>query len=109
MARYPKQGDKGGKNVIPSVTEIISDCSKGPPLQWSANMAVEWIRENCTTIVDMVGTSWGVENLSDLYVTESELNEARFAYKKVSEKALDIGSEVHALIERFLKGEDVDD
>jgi len=75
MARYPKQGDKGGKNVIPSVTEIISDCSTGPPLQWSANVVVEWIREN------------GVfDSLIEHYlVTDKDLDEARFAYKKVSE------------------------
>ena len=96
MARYPRQDDKGGKNVIPSVTEIIGDCTdKSAPLtQWAANMTVEWIRENHLPLNDDDGIYYEVD--------DSKLNEARFNFKKVSQKALDIGSEVHKLIEAYL-------
>ena len=96
MARYPKMNDPGGKNVIPSVTEIIGDCTdkSGALTQWAANQVVEWIRENCECADDPC----------DYYMVDNdELNEARFNFKTVSQKALNIGSEVHAIIENYLK------
>jgi len=93
MARYPKMNDPGGKNVIPSVTEIIGDCTdkSGALTQWAANMTVEWIKEHC------------LEIYVDAYqVSVDQLNDARFNFKTVSQKALDIGSEVHGLIENYL-------
>ena len=97
MARYPRQDDPKGKNVIPSVTEIIGDCTdKSAPLtQWAANMTVEWIRENHLPLNDDDGIYYEVD--------DSKLNEARFNFKKVSQKALDIGSTVHNAIEQYLK------
>jgi len=69
----------------------------GPPLQWSANMSVEWIREN----------GWACEggeypSGEGFFVTHSELDEARFHYKTISKQALDDGSAVHKMIEGFL-------
>ena len=93
MARYPKQDDPGGKNVIPSVTEIIGDCTdkSGALTQWAANMTVEWIKEHC------------LEIYVDAYqVSVDQLNDVRFNFKTVSQKVLDIGSEVHGLIENYL-------
>jgi len=100
MPRYRKQGDTKGKKVIPSVTEIISDCtnSSGPLTQWAANMCKEWIVENA----NFTGNS-GVYYEIDYYrITEKELDEMRFNFRKVSQKALDIGSTVHGLIEEYL-------
>ena len=103
MARYPKQDDPGGKNVIPSVTEIIGDCTdkSGALTQWAANMVVGWIKENCIENISGVTANPTIS----YYVTESELNEARFNFKTVSQKALNIGSEVHNAIEVYLKRE----
>ena len=102
MARYPRQDDPGGKNVIPSVTEIISDCTdkSGALTQWAANMCKLWIQENCDALSD-----WDENNEERLYyeVFDSDLEKARFNFKTVSQKALDIGSEVHAKIELYLK------
>ena len=94
MARYPKQNDPGGKKVIPSVTEIISDANNisGPIAQWAANMCVEFIKEQAH-----------YNKESDEYTLYSDLlNYARFNFKTVSQKALYIGSEVHGLIENYL-------
>jgi len=97
MPRYPRQDDPKGKNVIPSVTEIIGDCTdkSGALTQWAANMCVVYIKEQAHYDKD-----------TDEYTLYSELlNEARFNFRKVSQKALDIGSEVHDAIEVFLKRE----
>ena len=94
-----------GKLKYPSVTTIIGDCTdKSQPLmQWASNECVAWIRENCSRVFDIMESSYGIEHLDDLYVTENNLNDARFAYKNVSKEALDVGSEVHGYIEKYLK------
>ncbi len=45
MGRHYKHKGK----ELPSVTTILADCSNnsGALIQWGANSAVEWIRENC--------------------------------------------------------------
>ena len=86
----------------PSVTTILGavDGEKARPLmQWSANCAVEWIRDNC----GRQSTYWQGEMQDVFLASHEELNEARFAYKTVSQEALDVGSEVHAMIEEHLK------
>jgi len=94
---YEKDGIK-----YPRCTNIISDCtSKGDALtQWAANCCVDWIRENCTQPKRGFYASG-----YDYLVPEDELDDMRFAYKTVSDKALDVGSEVHNAIEVFLKRE----
>ena len=105
MARYPKMNDPGGKNVIPSVTEIIGDCTdkSGALTQWAANMCKEWVIENCEwdTWEDDISEGW-------FTVRDTDLNDMRFNFKKVSQKALDIGSEVHAIIEAHLMWPDAE-
>ena len=98
MSRHYK---KNGKKY-PSVTTIISDCtdSSGALTQWAANMCKEWIIENC-------GPTWkmDVDVTQPLYeLTVADLDEMRFNFRKVSQKALDIGSEVHNAIEMHLQG-----
>ena len=102
MPRYPKQDDPKGKRVVPSVTEIISDCtdSSGPLTQWAANMCKEWILENAFRNFSIKEP----DNILSYTVNNEQLDEMRFNFRKVSQKALDIGSEVHQLIERYLKG-----
>ena len=110
MARYPKQDDKGGKNVIPSVTEIISDCTDGTnwAIPYGANQACDWIIEHCNRNVSGATSNPTIS----YYINDSDLrrkrkdekkypDNARYAHKHHSQKALDIGSEVHALIEAY--------
>lgn len=80
-----------------SVTTIIKDCTdnSGPLTQWSSNMCKLWIQENC-----QVETGLSFEHY---IVTEKDLDEMRFNFKTVSQKALDIGSEVHNAIEMYLQ------
>ena len=90
---YEKEGIK-----YPRCTQIISDCTdkSGALTQWGANCCVEWILENCIDIY-----SFFYDERCKC-VTKDQLNQARFAYKTVSDKALDVGSEVHGLIEEYL-------
>jgi len=64
-------------------------------MQWSSDQACKWIRENCD------------ESCIPFYrvLHESDLEQARFAYKDTSKIAKDVGSEVHAAIEAYLKRE----
>ena len=81
----------------PGVTSIIADChdKSGPLTQWAANMVVEWIKLNCVCKISSDDSMW--------YISESELNDARFHFKDISKEALDVGSEVHHSIETWLK------
>lgn len=86
--------ERGGI-IYPRCTAVISDCTNksGGLVQWGANQVTEWIRENVE------------QQEPGIYpVTSEHLEQARFAYKATSQKALDIGSEVHAAIEATLKG-----
>ena len=111
MAHYY---EKNG-NRLPSCTTIIGDCTDGTnwAIPYGANQACDWIRDNCV---------WEEEPLmmnplpDDGYylVTRDDLrrkrkdekefpDNARYAHKHHSQKALDIGSEVHNAIKIFLK------
>ena len=98
---YEKDGIK-----FPRCTEIISDATNksGGLIQWSANQAVEWLEINCDPIpLDYMGNEVG------LIATGADLEQARFAYKDTSQTALDVGSEVHAWIEKYLKDKNYPD
>lgn len=93
MSRYyNKEGKK-----FPSVTTIISDCtnSSNALVQWAANQAIKWIKENCKQPAD-----------DKFYVTPDDLDKARFEFRNISKKACDIGSEIHNAIEKHLQGKD---
>ncbi len=86
-------------DVYPRCTTIISDATNNsaPLIQWGANQVCQWIRENCKE-----DFNWGSEE-KFYEVYEEELNNARFHFREVSQKALDIGSEVHNMIENYYK------
>jgi len=87
---------------FPRCTHIIGDCTdkSNGLVQWSANEACRWIRDNVTQ-------TWPLDanQLSHYLVTEHHLEQARYAYKDTSQIALDVGSEVHNAIEKCLKNE----
>jgi len=91
MSRYyEKDGEK-----FASVTTIISDCTNKSDglIQWAANQTIAWIRENAAPLED------------GYWIPDENLDKARFNFKKTSQTALDVGSNVHNAIERHLKGE----
>jgi len=81
----------------PSPTNIIGDVTdKSPALtQWAANMTVEWIKENCQRCADGVAE----EHYYAVYL--KHLEQARFNFRNVSQRALDVGSQVHDAIRMY--------
>ena len=95
MSRYYHINDR----KYPSVTTIISDCVPKPALtRWAARCVVEWIINECEWAThDRDGNEF-----EHFVVTEDQLEKAKVAHKKISDKALDVGSKTHSLIEDFL-------
>lgn len=88
MGRYYKRNG----TRLPSVTTITGQQDKPALVYWAANCAVDYILE------ELEGRdTWTLDEISA--VAES----ARKNFRKVSAKALDIGSAVHAAIEGYLK------
>jgi hypothetical protein len=88
---YKRNGRK-----LPSVTTICGILDKPALVYWAANCAVDYIFDEIQpfeTNDEMVPTKelWPI------------IEAARKNWRKVSAKALDIGSAVHAAIERYLK------
>ncbi len=85
------------KKKYVSVTTVLGDYDTGGLMQWSADCAVEHIRNF----------------LAEGYIESMvDWDKARYAYKEVSKEATDIGTEVHDLVESYitayLAGEDFD-
>ena len=81
---YPHNGHE-----LPSVTTIIGEVSnKEALIQWAANSMKDYVIEH-----------W--EEMQGCGIDEC-LNQARFAYKRLSSEALEIGSKVHEIVEKVL-------
>jgi len=73
----------------PSVTTVLGILDKSAALiQWAANCAIDYIQE-------------GLKDESR--EVDEVLQKSRFEWRSVSKEACDIGSEVHALIEVYIK------
>jgi hypothetical protein len=80
---YKKDGKK-----YPRVTSIVGQLDKSGPLtQWAANCACDYI----------------LEHLRDFKDFEYIVERARKEFRKVSAKAMDVGTQTHKAIERYLK------
>ena len=75
-----------GKPLV-GVTSVLSVISKPALIQWAANMACDYVRDNYS-----VGCAM-----------ESLLEEARTAHRKKKEKAGDWGTKLHEAIEIWIK------
>ena len=87
MATYVKEID-GVQVELPSVTTILGILDKPAIGPWMVKVALEHIRSN--------------KDRLEGHGLETVLEEARTAHKKESEKAKNIGSEVHDIIEKYL-------
>lgn len=79
---------------VPGVTSVLKILDKPALVQWSANMAVEFIR------AELVPGGTGA--LSDESL-EALFKSAKTAHRRASKSAADIGSQVHAFAEAFLE------
>ena len=89
----------------PTVTEITSNVTdkSGALTQWAANMVVEWIRQHAKFMHGIYKDPAGRETVFHYNVTDEQLNQARFNFRKVSQEALDVGSQVHEAIMQYFK------
>ena len=71
---------------LTGITTILSIVAKPALIQWSANQTVEYIKNNFKG-----------------ELTEELLKEAKYFHRKKKEKAGDWGTEIHALIEKYIK------
>ena len=83
-----------GKPLM-GVTTVLSVISKPALIQWSANMAVDYIENNFPTFEQLYK---GEATLIDLFKI------ARTAHRIKKEKAGDWGTELHKAIENYVKG-----
>jgi CRISPR/Cas system-associated exonuclease Cas4 (RecB family) len=79
-----------GKPLM-GITTVLGVISKPMLIQWSANMAVDYIKDN-----------W-FDKQETLEGWEEVLKEARTAHRKKKEKAGDWGTAVHLAIENWIK------
>src|SRR3990167_8357852 len=78
------------------VTTVLQVISKPSLIQWSANMAVEYVKNNPLSLEQdgldgVIGTNYQI------------LEKARFAHRQKKEKAGDWGTAVHEAIEEWIK------
>lgn len=94
--RYFMDGKK-----MTGVTTILSVISKPQLIQWAANEAVKYIKENVITADLFEGSS-----ASGIYypVSEEDLEKARTAHAKKRDKSADIGTLAHAWVEDWIAG-----
>ena len=81
------------------VTSVLSVISKPALIQWSANMAVNYVRDNSKTIDNDEGME------TKYVITEELLQEAKVAHRKKKEKAGDWGTEIHKWVEDYILSE----
>jgi hypothetical protein len=83
MSKYTING-----NEYPSVTTITGQLDKSPALMgWATKCMQEYIELNLKSCKDIPAL----------------IKEARFNYREISKTALNIGSQVHDLIEKYIK------
>ena len=93
---HNRYSDKLKKGHVPSVTEVLKICDKSGPLMW---WAVNCMRDYLFEKIDNYG------NETDMLKTDliPLVEEARKNFRSVSQKALDVGTEDHTAIEKYLK------
>ena len=84
-------------------TTIISILDKPALVQWSANMAVDYIKDNHRA--DFEVRKDKEVNGDYLVVSKDTLEEARKAWRIKRDKAGDIGTAVHDMIEMYVKAQ----
>ncbi len=83
-----KHAYRWGEKLIPGVTRIIGILDKPALVQWAANMASEYFRDQL--------------NMPGARDIEIICKEAKTAHRRLSKSATDTGKEVHAFAERAL-------
>lgn len=89
-AKQDKWYPYNGKKFV-TVTTVLDVLNKPALVQWSANMTVEYIKQNIKGMI------------TDEQI-EYHLKKAKTAYRTISKVAMDIGGMVHDAIHAYLSG-----
>lgn len=95
---YNRHGDKIKDGNVASVTQGLSIMDKSGPLMW---WAVNCFRDMAFEL----SGEWYQKNEQDMPpdILHAIIEESRTNFRKVSAKAMDVGTAVHAAIEQFLR------
>lgn len=85
---------KGIKHPLSGVTSVLNVIAKPALVPWAAKMTVEYIAKNTPDIE----LGYSMEEFDQI------LDEAKKAYQKKTDKAADLGTDAHAIIETYIKG-----
>jgi len=89
---------------MPGVTTVIGLLDKSDPLMgWATGCMEKWINENWEKYGFRREKNGLVEMVFEYTKYADLLRTARFHYKEVSQEALDVGSQVHNMIEQYIK------
>ena len=91
--------------LITGVTTILSVIAKPALIQWSANEAVNYVKEHVGTEEDMGPSLWTKRIMWQEW--DKLLEEARFAHRRKKDNAADIGTRAHKWIEQYIKSPDL--
>lgn len=83
--------------LVTGITSIINVLAKPSLIQWSANEAVKYIKQNLN--LDEIR---GIEKDTAETVLRGILQEAKYAHKKKKESAGEHGTNTHALVEQWI-------
>lgn len=89
-------------NEYPSVTTILQVIGKPALIAWSAKVEREMVTNVSAQLYEDVATTPKMSKIAYLNTLQTRLGKEK-AHKKLLEKAGDIGSQIHALIEWTLK------
>jgi len=92
-----------GDRKLPSVTTILGLLSKPALIAWSANVGVDYIKENL--IDKILKGEVSLEELKEIDTSEI-VRQAKKYHKEKKEQAANIGSKVHHAIQKFLVAKD---
>jgi hypothetical protein len=89
-----------GEKQLTGVTTVLGVLAKNALIQWAANEAVKYIKENVVTADLFEGSPE-----SGIYypVSEGDLEKARTAHARKRDKSADIGTTSHKWIESYIK------
>lgn len=83
-----------GKPLL-GCTTVLGVIAKPALVPWAAKMTVEYIEANCKKAKTQEGSGY--------FVTKDDLKAAKGAHNRKKEKAADDGTELHAMVEAFVK------
>jgi hypothetical protein len=87
-----------GKPML-GCTSVLGVIAKPALVPWAAKMATEYISANCDFVKEDVAEG----NDGYFKVREADLSEAKSAHRKKKEDAADKGTDLHALVEEYVK------